>query len=158
MNISVGDFAEQLLNQEEARKESPVRAPSIAPDPSVYSPNVLEQAPDISEVHVPANFVQDICENKKEISVPPALEETVVSDEEDLRTLMEDIKTLLVQVREALSEMTTVGAIGVNVLEKPPALSAKDKKKQRKINDPERDEDDRVTKLLRQVRNKRVSQ
>ena len=69
---------------------------------------------------------------------------------------MEEVKTLLVEVKEVLLEMSTVGALGVSVVE-PPPLSAKDKKKQRKITDPERDEDDRIKALLRKVKSKRAA-
>ena len=59
-NISVGDFAEQLMREEKEKGQS-LSPPTFDPVQSNYSPNVLDQV-DISNVEVPSNFVDTILE------------------------------------------------------------------------------------------------
>ena len=117
MNFSVGDFAEQLIAEEKA-KGNEVSPPSFEPDTSIYSPNVEEQAPDISQVEVPNDFISSIVENRASAIPEPFIktgkvEETVVhpiSEVAELKSLITEVKDLLLEVKQTLSEMTTVGA------------------------------------------------
>ena len=117
MTFSVGDFAEQLIAEEKA-KGNVVSPPSFEPDTSVYSPHVEEQAPDISKVEVPDDFITSIVENKVSAIPEPFIqteevEERVVqpiSEVAELKSLITEVKDLLLEVKQTLSEMTTVGA------------------------------------------------
>ena len=131
MNFSVGDFAEQLIAEEKA-KGNEVSPPSFEPDTSIYSPNVEEQAPDISQVEVPNDFISSIVENRASAIPEPFIqteevEERVVqpiSEVAELKSLITEVKDLLLEVKQTLSEMTTVGAIGVGT-SPPPAKKNK---------------------------------
>lgn len=130
MSLSVGDFAENLLAQGtvEALKEGP---PSLEADSSVYSADVTAQAPDISGIEVPDNFVQSIVEEKtpeipirKEKSPPPSSPQEI-SEVAELKTLIQEIKDLLLEVKGTLTEVTAAGSLGVN-LAGPDATKTKD--------------------------------
>ena len=60
-DISVGDFAAQLMRAEEVGNQPTPTSPTFNPVQSNYSPNVLDQV-DISNVEVPSNFVDTILE------------------------------------------------------------------------------------------------
>jgi len=159
MAFSVGDFAEQLMTQEGAQKRvSP--SPSIQPDTSLYSPNVLHQV-DISEVHVPDNFVQSIVENKEIIEQPSPVQEdraelkegNPLADKaigiivEGLGRILDDVKVTLNEVKALINEsstneVTTVGSIGVN-------LASKEEEEE------EEEEEDPIESVIRRVRKKR---
>ena len=123
-NVSVGDFAASLLAQEQEKGVVTEAAPTLNPTPSFHSSNVLEQAPDISEVVVPIDFVTRICESNEEDSSCAVVEEhtpvasEIAEDESilevvDIQNLMNEIKDLLVEVRQTLVEITAVGGLGV---------------------------------------------
>ena len=159
MAFSVGDFAEQLMTQEGTQKKvSP--SPSIQPDTSLYSPNVLHQV-DISEVHVPDNFVQSIVENKEIIEQPSPVQEdraelkegNPLADKaigiivEGLGRILDDVKVTLNEVKALINEsstneVTTVGSIGVN-------LASKEEEEE------EEEEEDPIESVIRRVRKKR---
>jgi len=151
MSFSVGDFAEQILAQEQQKATSPLASPSFQADPSVYSPEVGNQV-DISEVQVPEDFVNSIVEGKAPVvplneSVTPQTEAVSGPDSsnQDLWDIMEEVKQLLIQVKETLTEMTTVGALGVNLANN----TEKPKKKE------EEEEKDPMIALLKKIKNKR---
>jgi hypothetical protein len=161
MSFSVGDFAEQILSQDRQKAAPPLAPPSLRADPSVYSPEIGNQV-DISEVQVPSDFVNSIVEGKAPVvpliekapvvslneSITPQTEAVSEPDSsnqnQDLWDIMEDVKQLLIQVKETLTEMTTVGALGVNL-----ANNTKTPKK------PKNKEEDAMTALLKRIKNKR---
>jgi len=119
MSISVGDFAEQLMARDElASKVASSPTPSFQSHPSFHSADVTQQAPDISDVVVPDNFVERLTESK-EIILP---EETCVAEESEpvsemteLKSLINEVRELLAEMKNTLVEMTSVGMIGVNL-------------------------------------------
>jgi len=127
MDISVGDFAEQILR--ESRKEAvetPLpTTPTMNPTSSFSSPNVTQQAPDVSRVEVPNDFVNMICEDKGKEDVVPLEEAKIVAEPvkevqtldegAELKLLIQELRELLVDVKQTLVEMTAVGGIGVNM-------------------------------------------
>jgi hypothetical protein len=143
MSISVGDFAEQLIAQGQTEPTKGIAPPVFEGDPSVYSADVAAQAPDISEVVVPNDFVNSIVESKGDFSQALAESKAPVervagpqapqgpieplSEMTELKTLIQELKDMIVEVKNTLSEMTTVGAIGVNM-----AGPEKKKKKSKK--------------------------
>ena len=143
MNVSVGDFAEQLLAQDS--KGGGLKPPTFSPEQSHYSPVVGEQAPDISNVTVPNDFVAGIVEGKA--PPVPLVEEVAstpqtVSEDTELKTLIHELKTLLIEVKQTLNEMTAAGSIGVN-------MGGSKKKKD--------EDEDPMEALLKKVRKKRSS-
>jgi len=129
MGISVGDFAEQLMAQDElSSRVGSSKAPTFQSDPSHYSADVTQQAPDISQVEVPNNFVQSITEGTQ-VEAPPVVEEdrnglkeaNPMADKavdiiiEGMGRILDDVKTTLDEVKTLLTETTTVGMGGVNV-------------------------------------------
>jgi hypothetical protein len=157
MSFSVGDFAEQILAQEQQKAASPLASPSLQSDPSVYSPELGNQV-DISEVQVPDDFVNSIVEGKAPVvplteSVAPQKEAVSEPDSsnqnQDLWDIMEDVKQLLIQVKETLTEMTTVGAMGVNL------ANNTEKPKKKDVCDSEEEDKDPMIALLKKIKNKR---
>ena len=129
MGISVGDFAEQLMVQDElATKIGSSKAPTFQPDSSHYSTDVTQQAPDISQIEVPNNFVQSITEGTQ-VEAPPVVEEdrnglkeaNPMADKavdiiiEGMGRILDDVKTTLDEVKSLLTETTTAGMGGVNL-------------------------------------------
>ena len=156
MDISVGDFAEQILR--ESRKEAvetPLpTTPTMNPTSSFYSSDVTQQAPDVSKVEVPNDFVNMIYEDTGREDVVPLEEAKVVTqpvkevqtlDEgAELKLLIQELRELLVDVKQTLVEMTAAGGIGVNMAGATP--------------DPMKKEEDKAKKdlerLLRKIRKK----
>ena len=150
MAFSVGDFAEQIIAQDKLKSLGGNAPPTFESDPSIYSPDVNAQAPDISNVTVPNDFVNSIVENK-EIAVeqPTAVKESLADKQEvppvqslgevhELKSLVAELKELIAEVKQTLTEMTAVGSLGVNMAPAP-----KDNKE---------DEDDDITKLLKKLK------
>mgnify|MGYP003147568272 CR=1 FL=1 len=151
-NISVGDFAEQMLKESRRSEESNPASTvaSITPTPSFSSSNVTQQAPDISQVNVPNDFVNMICESGggedtqqavQTESVPVPVKEVQVLDEgAELRILIQELRELLVDVKQTLVEMTAAGGIGVNMAGATP--------------DPMKKEEDKAKKDLEKILNR----
>ena len=151
-NISVGDFAEQILKESRRSEESNPASTvaSITPTPSFSSSNVTQQAPDISQVNVPNDFVNMICESGGEEdtqqavqteSVPVPVKEVQVLDEgAELKILIQELRELLVDVKQTLVEMTAAGGIGVNMAGATP--------------DPMKKEEDKAKKDLEKILNR----
>ena len=120
MSVSVGDFAENLLAQGTVQAPQ-VTNPNLQANPSVYSADLTAQAPDISEVEVPDNFVQSIVEEKTpEIPIiekesSPVTPPQEISEVAEIKNLIQEIKDLLLEVKGTLTEVTAVGALGVNM-------------------------------------------
>tara|TARA_Y100001938_G_scaffold131076_1_gene187742 strand:+ start:29 stop:481 length:453 start_codon:yes stop_codon:yes gene_type:complete len=150
MGFSVGDFAEQLIAQDEMKGGGALNTapPTFNPVQSGYSPEVGQQAPDISNIVVPNDFVNSIAEGKaptiqKEeapVETPQAQPLTEVAE---LRSLVSELKELVAEVKQFLSEATTVGSIGVNMAN----TKSKDTKKD--------DDDNDIKKLLRRIKSKK---
>ena len=152
MDFSVGDFAEQIIAQDKLKLLGGNAPPTFEADSSFYSPNVNAQAPDISNVTVPDDFVTSIVENKNIVAEQPqAVKESLAVKKEvptpvqsleevtELKALVIEIKGLLIEVKQTLSEMTTVG-MGIGA----PAPKA----------NKEEDDND-ITKLLKKIRGKK---
>lgn len=154
MNLSVGDFAENLLAQGNAEKRATsVPEPSFQPDTSVYSPLATDHV-DISNVEVPNDFVQSIVENREvvleETPAPPA--PTV--EPNDFANMILEIRDLLVEVKQTLSEISTVGAIVPNLATKKKKAKKKVKKTPKKQEYEE--EEDIVELLMKKLRSRVV--
>jgi hypothetical protein len=130
MGISVGDFAEQLMAQDElATKIGSSKATTFQLDPSHYSADITQQAPDISQIEVPDDFVHSITEGKQvEVSLPvveedrnglkevnPMADKAVDIIIEGMGRILDDVKTTLDEVKTLLTETTTAGMGGVNL-------------------------------------------
>ena len=153
MDFSVGDFAEQLIAQERNKGTGGTTPPTFEPDTSIYSPEMGAQAPDISEVVVPNDFVNSIVENKEIVAEQPQEVREVAATKPveslgevaEIRSLVSELKELIAEVKQTLTEMTTVG-MGIGA--PAPAPAPKQDKK------GEEEEDD-LKKLLRKIKNKR---
>jgi hypothetical protein len=130
MDFNVGDFAEQLLLEERSPKAS---VTALKPTVSTHSNVVGEQAPDISAVVVPDSFLNDIVESA--VGSKKEEEEEVVLNEEGELVVQEDpiikegkevvtesaddilleIRDLLLGLKTRMDEMSTAGAMGMNV-------------------------------------------
>jgi len=135
MDISVADFAEQLLAQENATPG--VSNPTFNPTPSHIPTAAHQQAPDISNIEVPVDFVNTIVEGRipeKEPLSPQPVENTESSSE--LNNLLEEVRDLLIGVKAQLTEMTAVGGLGAG----PSSKS---------------DDDDDVEKLFKKILKKK---
>ena len=148
MDFSVGDFAEQIIAQDKLKSLGGNAPPTFEADSSIYSPDVNAQAPDISQVRVPNDFVNSIVESREIAEEQPqVVKESIafmqdvlppaqsVGEITELKALVTEIKGLLIEVKQTLSEMTSVG-MGIG------APAPKDNKE---------DEDD-ITKLLKKLR------
>ena len=155
MNLSVGDFAEQIMAQNKVEKRATsISEPSFQPDTSVYSPLATDQV-DISNVEVPNDFVQSIVENREVVleetpTPPPA----PVVESNDFANMMLEIRDLLVEVKQTLSEINTVGAFAPNLAPKKKKAKKKVKKTPKKQEYEE--EEDIVELLMKKLRSKVV--
>jgi len=149
-DFSVGDFAEQLLAQEE---RGPVAAPRASAPVQSFG-----DAPDLSHIEVPEDFVNRIVEsNAGDASIPSALfpEGTPVvedSQESEVVTLLSEVRDLLIEVKSQLNEVNTVGMGGVvqgGTPEEPNYTKKKSKKK--------KDLDEMETRLRSILNRKRTS-
>jgi hypothetical protein len=145
MDISVGDFAEQILR--ESRKEAvetppPTTPPTMNPTSSFYSSNVTQQAPDVSKVEVPNDFVNMIYEDtgredvvpleEAEVVAEPVKEVQTLDEGAELKLLIQELRELLVDVKQTLVEMTAVGSLGVNMAGATPDPMKKEEDKAKK--------------------------
>ena len=152
-NVSVGDLAAQIMAQDALpqMKASAPSTPSFEEDTSFYSPNVTEQSPDISEVEVPNDFVNNLLEGK-DTPVPLAPVKTIsepisepISETTDLQALVKEVRDLLAEVKTTLVEMTAVGSIGVN-------MAGPGQKE-----DEEEEEKDPMKAMLKRIKSRRAS-
>lgn len=141
MDISVGDFAEQILR--ESRKEAvETPPPTMNPTSSFYSSNVTQQAPDVSKVEVPNDFVNMIYEDtgredvvpleEAEVVAEPVKEVQTLDEGAELKLLIQELRELLVDVKQTLVEMTAVGSLGVNMAGATPDPMKKEEDKAKK--------------------------
>ena len=132
---SVGDLASQIMEQGDPVPQAPATGlPVNSTDPLVIE---SQSSLDISQVTVPDDFMNSIL-GVPSAPVTPAprpqpLVEAVapapvapapvapapvvqpLQEVNDLCTLVQEVRDLLMEVRGALVEMTTVGALGVNM-------------------------------------------
>jgi hypothetical protein len=145
MDISVGDFAQQIMAMDSLPKGN--SAPTFNPTPSHLPTGINDQAPDISNIEVPDDFVSSLLESKEKdeaevVSVQTAPIVEKVKVDEGLTGLLQEVKGLLEDLKVQLNEMSTVGMMGVG-----PGKS------QKKEEDPE---DDRLQNLLTKIRTKKT--
>jgi hypothetical protein len=136
-NVSVGDFAEQLLMSEQAAQ---TQAPVPMAHPVSQEGEVnYGQTPDISNVQVPTSFIESLVESKGnpvvETPQPQAFVQPVASpqpleENKDILYLIEEVRALLEDVKQVLSEVTSVG-MGVGIPNNAPK-TPKDKGKEEK--------------------------
>ena len=147
MTFSVGDFAEQLIAQERVSGKGGNTSPTLNPVQSAYSPDVTQQAPDISNVVVPDDFVASISEGKEPViqqeSAPEVTEQQPITEVAELKSLVSELKELVSEMKQVIQEATTVGSIGVNMA----GSTSKDTKKN--------DEEDDIKKILKRIKAKR---
>mgnify|MGYP003122118666 CR=1 FL=1 len=148
MEFSIGDFAEQLMAQEQSSGKGFNNAPpTLNPTHSAYSPDVTQQVPDVSNIEVPVDFVASIAEGKApevvQESTPEVSEPQPLTEVAELKSLVSELKELVSEMKQTISEMTTVGSIGVNMA----GAQSKDTKKD--------DEEDNVKKILKRIKAKR---
>jgi hypothetical protein len=106
-DISVGDFAMDILK-------------SMDNDPNKFKPSYKEStlasadAPDISKVTVPDEFIQSITEGKAYKAKPKKLKVIKESSEVRLSNLIVELSELISEARSILEECgtTSVGNIG----------------------------------------------
>lgn len=148
MEFSIGDFAEQLLAQEQMSGKGFTNAPpTFNPTESAYSADVTQQVPDVSNIEVPVDFVASIAEGKApevvQESTPEVSEPQPLTEVAELKSLVSELKELVSDLKQTLSEMTTVGALGVNMA----GAQSKDTKK--------KDKEDDVKEILKRIKAKR---
>lgn len=144
MDISVGDFAEQVMAMDSLPKGN--SAPTFNPTPSHLPTGLDDQAPDISRIEVPNDFVSSLVENQEKAEVEVARVDTPrivekVKVDEGLTGLLQEVKGLLEDLKVQLNEMSTVGMMGVGPGKAP------------KEEDPE---DDKLQDLLTKIRKKKT--
>jgi|10_taG_2_1085330.scaffolds.fasta_scaffold00082_24 hypothetical protein len=144
MDISVGDFAEQVMAMDSLPKGN--SAPTFNPTPSHLPTGLDDQAPDISKIEVPNDFISSLVENQEKAEVEVARVDTPrivekVKVDEGLTGLLQEVKGLLEDLKVQLNEMSTVGMMGVGPGKAP------------KEEDPE---DDKLQDLLTKIRKKKT--
>jgi len=146
MDISVGDFAEQVMAIDSLPKGN--SAPTFNPTPSHLPTGINDQAPDISRIEVPDDFVSSLVENREKaegegevapVDTPRIVEKVKV--DEGLTGLLQEVKGLLEDLKVQLNEMSTVGMMGVGPGKAP------------KEEDPQ---DDKLQDLLTKIRKKKT--
>jgi len=158
-NISIGEFAESLLNSDAIPPLHEAQAPSMPNVPG--SNNQL----DITNVEVPDDFMEGLLGGKEtnsylnsvlegaspQPSIPRSEElpvrEKVVDQTERLAALLEQLTAVLSETKQLISEMTTVGSIGTGY-SNPHPFKKKKKKKKKSIKET-------VEAVLEEMRNGR---
>ena len=150
MSSSVGDMAAQIMAMDELKGKASNSPPTFEADTSFYSADATQQAPDISEVEVPSDFINSIVEGNAPI-IPESKQSTEeapsvaqpISEVRDLKNLIQEVKDLLIEVKQTLSEMTAVGGLGVGPMADP--------KKKKEV-----DEDD-LKEILKKIKKRRTA-
>ena len=158
-NLSIGDFAESLLNSNAIPPLHEAQAPIM---PSV--PGSANQL-DITNVEVPDDFMHEVLGGESttsylnsvlegaspQPSIPRSEElpvrEKVVDQTERLAALLEQLTAVLSETKQLISEMTTVGSIGTGY-SNPHPFKKKKKKKKKSIKET-------VEAVLEEMRNGR---
>ena len=144
-NLSIGDFAESLLNSNAIPPLHEAQDPSMPTVPG--SNNQL----DITNIDVPDDFMHEVLGGESttsylnsvlegaspQPSIPRSEElpvrEKVVDQTERLAALLEQLTAVLSETKQLISEMNTVGGVGgVNMA--GPALAPKRRKPKRNRN------------------------
>ena len=139
--ISIGEFAESLLNSDAIPPLHESKAPSMP-----QSPGSNYQV-DITNVDVPDDFMHEVLGGESttsylnsvlegaspQPSIPRSEElpvrEKVVDQTERLAALLEQLTAVLSETKQLISEMTTVGSIGTGYSNPHPSKKKKKKKK-----------------------------
>lgn len=169
-NSSVGDLASQIMaGKDPIAQPAPAGLPENSTDPLIVE---TQSSLDISDVEVPTSFMDQILgtptpdkgitttSNKMEL-IESTTTATLVVDEDlkdfikeedaqevdDLFQLVNEVKALLLEVKGVLTEMTTVGAIGVNMGAGPGK-----KKKGDEVTEPVKKEKTSMEQLLKKIK------
>ena len=116
-NVSVGDFAAQLLEGGGIRNDLQSESTAVANEP-LREFNNLPESPDISDVEVPMDFVNSITGVKSPPKARKALIETATRKtnlEDKAKNIISQLSNLLTEAKEVINEMTTCGMISVNM-------------------------------------------
>jgi len=130
MEQSISSFAEQILSEDLGKieaGEAPAPIGGITPDP---------EQKDITRVEVPNSFMATVLnEEVSELgAIPLAPKEPINEpDETSLEDMALRLHELITEAQSLLKEMTTVGALGVN-LSGGTKRKKKKKKKKRELN------------------------
>ena len=151
MDISVGDFAESMMARDSLSNSN--SAPTFNPTSSHLPTGLDDQAPDISKVKLPDNFISSLLENKEKTEIEPEITPVQTASivekvqiDENLTGLLQEVKGLLEDLKVQLNEMTTVGMGGVG-----PQKSSK-----KKAADAPASGDDRLQDLLAKIKTKKT--
>ena len=127
MKQSISSFAEQLLSEELGKieaGEAPAPVGGITPSPNQK---------DITRVEVPSSFLSEVLnEEVSETKAIPLTPKEPINepDETSLEDMALRLHELITEAQLLLKEMTTVGALGVNLS----GGTKRKKKKKKKIN------------------------
>jgi len=146
MDMSVGDYAERLM-AEEVNPQGALSSPSFNPTPSHLPGTVLDQAPDISQVEVSNDFISSVLNESTEEEVVEESKVIITPEKEpiqenELNLLLQEVKSLLEEVKIQLIETTTCGSLGTN---------------QGGATTTETPEEDPMEKILKKLKKKRSS-
>ena len=133
-DISVGDFATQLLEGGGVRNDLQSESAAIANEP-LKEFNNLPESPDISDVEVPMDFVNSITGVKSPPKARKALIETATRKtnlEDKAKNIISQLSNLLTEAKEVINEMTTCGMISVNMAGPGHKHKKKSKKKSKR--------------------------
>ena len=133
-DISVGDFATQLLEGGGVRNDLQSESAAIANEP-LKEFNNLPESPDISDVEVPMDFVNSITGVKSPPKAREALIETATKKtnlENKAKGIISQLSNLLTEAKEVINEMTTCGMISVNMAGPGHKHKKKSKKKSKR--------------------------
>ena len=133
-DISVADFATQLLEGGGVRNDLQSESAAIANEP-LKEFNNLPESPDISDVEVPMDFVNSITGVKSPPKARKALIETATRKtnlEDKAKNIISQLSNLLTEAKEVINEMTTCGMISVNMAGPGHKHKKKSKKKSKR--------------------------
>ena len=166
-NVSIGDFAESILNEGQTQSVPPQGSQSFDTSPSFDSmPTPSPGQLDISNVQVPDDFVTSLVEGKEseveqeEERIEAPLEE---NSGDRLEVLLTRLCSLLEETKGLISEMgmtagaglssgaTTVGHLGVN--QACPVQKKKRKKVRRKVRRKKKPVAETIEAVLRDLDN-----
>ena len=109
-NISVGNFAMDILN-------SMAKNPSQSLKPALKESTIQSaDAPDISHISVPDEYVTLVTEGKK---TTPKINKVRESKEDRMQNLVVELSKLLSEAKVLIKEMTEVGNLTVGRTSKP---------------------------------------
>ncbi len=129
LGVTIGDFAQSIIESGDVGKSS---GPIGEPETEAY-------VPDISNIILPENLSETISGNKvitESASKDPEPELTL-TEAQELAASIAELKAIILEMKSVinnLNEMTTVGAIGVNLGGKPTEVQRKQNRGRDKFN------------------------